>query len=523
MIINDIMIVGGGSSGWMTAALLLKEFPNKNITLIESPNIQTVGVGESTLLHIRRWSSLLGIDDRDFLPHTDGNFKLSLRFKDFYLKGDDGFHYPFGDGDFENNVAGYNDWYLKKALYPDTSCSDLADCIWPTMAMVNQNKLFYNDDVPPQLPDFRFDRCTAYQFDATKFGLWLRDFYCIPRGLTHIKEHIDTIEQDENGIKSLNNKHKADLYIDCTGFSSVLFDKTLNVPFEDYSHMLINNSAWATKIPYKNKAEQLVLYTNNTAIDNGWVWEIPLWSRMGAGYVYSNKFIDDDSALEQFKNWLSKKKQYAEFVKNDELEYKKIPMRIGIHERLWEKNVVAMGLAAAFVEPLQSTGLFTVQEFGLFLVRELQRGRISQWDRDNYTFACKMAYRELADFVSLDYVLSHRDDTEYWKHYLNKEWENSLINLIPKYHVGFFVQANRRRKKFEYFLEGGIPPLAAGMNYGPTDYPTMRYYNFFSEKEAYEQWNPHVIKLNEKKKRWNEIVSEAPNLYDFMKTHYYHE
>ena len=142
------------------------------------------------------------------------------------------------------------------------------------------------------------------------------------------------------------------MYIDCTGFKSLLLDKTLKEPFESYADLLPNDSAWATKLNYKNKEKELVSYTNCTAIENGWVWNIPLWSRIGTGYVYSSKFVDDETALKQFKKHLN----------NEDIEAHNIKMRVGIHNRLWVKNVVAIGLSAGFIEPLESNGLFTVHE-----------------------------------------------------------------------------------------------------------------------------------------------------------------
>jgi tryptophan halogenase len=342
---KSILIVGGGSAGWMTAATLLKQFPDKKITLIESKNIATVGVGESTIGGVKAWTNWLGIDDKHFLKHTDGSYKLSIKFTDFYKKGE-AFHYPFGRPYLEGNRALLNDWWFKKFYYPNTPYSDYVDCHYPQMALVNSNKCFYNEN--NEIP-FRFNMDTAYHFDATKFGLWLKDHYCLPKGLKHIKEDIISIEQNNEGIVSLNNKYKADLYIDCTGFKSLLLDKTLKEPFDSYTDMLPNNSAWATRIPYADKEEELVGYTNCTAIQNGWVWNIPLWSRIGTGYVYSDKFVSDEDALKEFQKYLGTK----------ELEFKNIKMRVGLHKRLWVKNVVAIGLSAGFIEPLESNGLFT--------------------------------------------------------------------------------------------------------------------------------------------------------------------
>ena len=159
---KKITVVGGGSAGWMTAATLIKCFPNKTISLIESPNIPTVGVGESTIGQIRRFTTLLGIDDKDFIPHTDASYKLSIKFTDFYKKGEF-FHYPFGRPNTDGNLAEFNDWWFKKILKPKTPNSDYADCIFPQMALVNENKCFFNED--NRIP-FEFHKHSAYHFDA---------------------------------------------------------------------------------------------------------------------------------------------------------------------------------------------------------------------------------------------------------------------------------------------------------------------------------------------------------------------
>jgi len=379
MLADNIIILGGGTAGWMTASTLVKCFPHKKISLIESPNIATVGVGESTLVQIRGWQALVGIKDKDFMAACDATYKLSIKFTDFYQKGE-AFQYPFGRPHLHGNQSALNDWWFKKFLYPDTPYSDYASCHYAQMALVNENKCSL--DPFGLLNGFQFHKDTAFQFDATKFGLWLRDHVCIPAGLKHIKEEIKTIEQDEKGIKTLNKKYKADLFIDCTGFRSLLLEKTLKEPFIDMASTLPNNSAWATHIPYTDKREQLVGYTNCTAVENGWIWDIPLWSRMGSGYVYSDKFISDEDALKEFQKHIG----------TQELDFKKIKFRTGIHQRLWVKNVCAIGLAAGFIEPLESNGLFSVHEFILQLVRTLQREFVSQWDKDVFTAVCKNSY-----------------------------------------------------------------------------------------------------------------------------------
>jgi len=504
---KSILIVGGGSAGWMTAATLIKTFPNKKITLIESPNIETVGVGESTIGGIKLWTNYLGIEDKDFISKTDGSYKLSIKFTDFYKKGEF-FHYPFGEPYLDNDTGKLNDWWFKKFIFPKTPYNDYADSHYPQMALVNKNKCFYNED---NIIPFNFKRDTAYHFDATKFALWLRDNYSIPKGVKHIKEDIVSIEQDENGIKTLNNKYKADLYIDCTGFKSLLLKESLKEPFESYSDMLPNNSAWATRIPYKNKEKELVSYTNCTAIENGWVWNIPLWSRIGTGYVYSDKFVSDDDALKQFQSYLGTK----------ELEFKKLKMRVGIHNRLWVKNVCAIGLAAGFIEPLESNGLFSVHEFLMILIRNLQREKTSQWDKDNFTFQCKRLFRNFAEFVAMHYALSHRTDTPYWKNNFNKNWEEKLINLKPTAINGMLLAAHSRDSNFYFNEIGGLHCIAAGMHWSPTDMSTIMYKNMVNESTLKKQWKECINLLDKRKNEWNKNIKNKPSLFKFLKQNIY--
>jgi len=513
---NNIIIVGGGSAGWMTAATLIKSFPNKKITLIESPKIETISVGESTIGFVRYWTHYLGIKDEEFFKATDATYKLSIRFEDFYKKGDGGFHYPFGPANFDGNQANYNDWVFKKYLYPKTHRSDFATCLYPQMALVNNNKLCDNEN--SNFP-FNFIDCSAYHFDAAKFGLFLRDSICIPNGVKHIKEDIKSVETNEEGIKSLNNKYRADLFIDCTGFKSLLLSKTLKEPFESLTDILPNNSAWATKIKYKNPEKEMVGYTNCHAIENGWCWEIPLWHRWGTGYVYSDKFVDNENALKEFKRHIKKRFPYAN---PEELEYRNIKMRVGIHNRLWVKNVVAIGLAAAFTEPLESNGLFTTHEFLMKLVRTMQRGKISQWEKDNFTYQCKTVFENLAEFVGLHYALSIRDDTPYWKHCLNKQWEEKLINLKPSNSLGYLELI--QGKAFQYSYQNnlaGIPPIAFGMDYYPTDIPTIKYFNHLNEQQIKDRYIPVVDRLNKKSKIWNKMVKDMESFYQYHKRRFY--
>ena len=510
---DKILIVGGGSAGWMTAATLVKAFPNKDITVIESPNIPTVGVGESTISKVKQWTKFLGIDDKEFLKHTDGTIKFSIKFTDFNGKDEAGFHYPFGPVITEGTQLNYNDWWIKKEFYPETPVSDYAESFAPNMALVNQRKGAF------KFHNFELDRDSAYQFDATKFGLWLKDHYCLPRGVKHIQEDIIDVPTNENGIKCVVTKtysYYADLFVDCTGFKSMLLGGALKEPFETIKN-LPNNKAWATRIPYVDKEKEVECFTNCTAIENGWVWNIPLWSRVGTGYVYSDKFVDDETALQEFKNHLDKKGQdYSN------AEFKKIKMRVGIHKRLWVKNVVGIGLAAGFIEPLESNGLFSVHEFLMRFIRNAQRDIITQWDRDNFTFQCKKFFRNFAEFVAMHYAMSNRDDTEYWRANANKVWDKNLPDLVPVLQDGF-SRAAADRDFIHRFNDGGLHCIAFGMEWYPTEATNVKYYQGLDDNEFKKQLINRVIALNNRKKEWNLIVQDKPSFYDYHKNRFYND
>ena len=506
MEINKIIIVGGGSAGWMTASTLIKAFPQKDITVIESPNVPIIGVGESTLAQIKLWTNFLGIEDKDFMPACDATYKLGIMFTDFYKKGTQ-FCYPFGLPNTSGCRNGLNDWWFKKSVYPKTPNSNYAESFYPQMSMINQNRFFHGDD-----GELFFNKETdaAYHFNAVKFGQWLKDYYAIPNGVKYIKEHINTIEQNDEGIKSLNKKHKADLFIDCTGFKSLLLSETLKEPFESYTDLLPNDSAWVVQKPFKNKKKELVTYTNCTALENGWVWNVPLWSRIGTGYVYSSKFVDDNTALKQFQKHL----------KTKDLDFKNIKSRVGIHKRLWVKNVCAIGLSAGFIEPLEGNGLFSVHEFLRILLRNMKRENISQWDRDNFTHECKSIFRSFAEFVALHYALSHREDTEYWKANLNKNWEEKLINLKPSSIQGL-LWSSYQRESWNFPEGGGLHCIAAGMNWFPTDVDEVVYRNLINKDLFIEDCKNVAKKLDNKKNKWDKIIKTKPLYYEYLKNEIY--
>ena len=530
MKIKNILIVGGGSAGWMTAATLLRAFPDKKISLVESKDYPIIGVGESTLGSIRRWTRFIGLEEDSFFKHTDASYKLSIKFTDFYKKDFGSFHYPFGKPERIENRSPYADWHFKKYFYPETKNEDFVDCLFPSAALFKNNK--FNENRNGEFDNFDISDDVAYHFDATKFGLWLKEHYCYPRGVIHIVDTISDIKTNDSGIEKVilesGQELTADLYIDCTGFKSLLLEESLKEPFEPYNDILPNNRAWAAQVPYKNRSLELEGYTNCTAIDNGWCWNIHLWSRLGKGYVYSDKFVSPEKALEEFKNYLMSDKMVvprtAEEI--DNLKFKDISIKVGIHKRTFVKNTVAIGLAAGFIEPLESNGLFSVHEFLFKLVDILQRGEISQFDRDMYNISVKDIFDKFAKFVALHYALSHRDDTTYWKNIKEKSFSDSYGDPYTPYNtrnLGFYNIIWRYMEEWghPWNVNDGIIYVSTGMQLNMMNESRIQDYEFRNNKNLKNEikiindiWEKNKIK-------WSKEAILSPTLEQYLENKFY--
>ncbi len=505
----------------MSAASMIRAFPNKEIVVIESPDYPIIGVGESTLGGITGWANWIGIDEKDFMPATDAVYKMSIKFTDFYKKDAGGFHYPFGQPYTKGTVRGLNDWYIKKAKFPELDVADYARTFFPALTLAEQNKISWNKS--GRLNNFDFKKDVAYHFDATKFGQWLKNNYCIPRGVTVIPQTVESVNTNDNGIESLvltdGTLVTADLFIDCTGFKAMLLEGSLKEPWDDFSDTLPNNSAWATRIPYTDKEKEMEPYTNCTAIGHGWVWNIPSWERIGTGYVFSDKYIKPEDALQEFKDHLRSDKMTIHDPNRDvdSYEYKHIKFRVGIHRRTFVKNVVAIGFAAGFIEPLESNGLFTVHEFLDKLVKSLARETITQWDRDAYNSKTRQQYLGFKEFVAQHYALTNRTDTEYWQDITKKTFEPDVPDLKSSMVQPFANLAEIQMNSNQHNGISGIHCIATGLNYFPVNEVTVDRWKFGHGVDVYEEskgtWNTWRIFRHS----WQQEADASPTMYQWLK------
>lgn len=414
---SKLIIVGGGSAGWMTASALIKSFPDKEIILIESPNVPTIGVGESTTQYMREWVDFLGLKDAEWMPACDATYKFGLKFVDF-AEGD--FYYPFGYRC--EDVCNLSEYFMFANRY--------------TTKNIDFGRVFYNQQPALEqnrIPQQYIKSESGFHFDAIKFAAYLKDNYAKPKGVKHILDEVVSVDADQHGIKSLNlktfGKVSGDLYFDCTGFKGLLIQETLQTPWIDFSSKLFNNRTWAARVPYTDKEKELRPYTTCTAMKYGWIWEVPTWTRLGTGYNYCDKFVDPEDALKEFKDYLGNREE--------EIVFRDLKWPTGVREKVWNKNCVAIGLSGGFIEPLESGGLYSVHEF-LNAFLDVVEGH-ERWDglaRDSFNWKCRDIFTQFANFVELHYTMSRRSDTSYWKEYTGKEnllENNNLLKELFEY------------------------------------------------------------------------------------------
>jgi tryptophan 6-halogenase len=414
--ITNITIVGGGTAGWITAAYLnqrLQWGPTANrdvkITLIESPSVGTIGVGEATVPTLKGTLRLLGISEPEFIQRTDATFKLGIWFKDWNKDERSnltGFLHPFTGG---LTVKGFNPGYsFKKFGLPGGNEGNDQDFV-RTISMAREAIENRKGPRAPQGPHFGGVLQYAYHIDAGKLADFLRDV-CVQRGVRHVRDDVGDVNVDERGyITSLQlaelGEWPVELVIDCTGFKGYFINERLGEPFESFSDYLLNDRAIPIQIKHKDR-NKINSVTTSTALSAGWSWHIPLQDRIGTGYVYSSKFKSDEDALDEFREHLNGEEMLT--------EPRVLKMRVGRTKRSWVKNCVAMGLSSGFIEPLESTAIMSVELQARWLLASLPSTDFEEPLIDQFNGASSRLYDEVRDFLGLHFSLNERDEP-YWK------------------------------------------------------------------------------------------------------------
>ena len=403
-----VVIVGGGSAGWITAAYLNGALNDKgknkvvDITLIESPNIPRITVGEATIPSINHVLGVIGLDEVTFMKATDATFKQSIKYANWHKNDDSFYHHPFSrarQGPIDNSGR---DWMMSQRNIP-------------FMETVSAQPILCEMGLAPKMlgpwtmgPPLKY----AFHMNAQKFADYLRDF-SVERGVTHILADMVDTRVDNGHITSVTLETEdvieGDIFVDCTGFRALLIGEALGVAYDDYSQWLLCDQALIASFDYDTHFPGYVRpYTTATALSAGWVWDIPMQSRRSVGYVHSSNFTNPEAAKTELLAY-----QDPELK---EVETRLIKFRTGQRRKAWSGNCIAIGLSGGFIEPLESTGLYLCDLAAVMLAEHFPYKK-DDMEALAYRFnrIISNRYYEVLDFINMHYCMSRRTDTDFWK------------------------------------------------------------------------------------------------------------
>ncbi len=403
-VLQKILIVGGGTAGWMTAVLFAHAWRARGIeiTLLESAEIGIIGVGEGSTPKMRVFFERIGVAEQDWMPLCNGTYKCGIRFPSWSTrKGYNSYFHPF---------LTISDDSAARAFYQNVLLRNKnLDVHAHPDAFFLPNYLAKTRRAP--LPDTNsgYNADYAYHFDSNLIGNFLKE-HAIKLGVQHIVDTVTAVKQGESGdisgvVTTQHGEKTADLYVDSTGFASLLLGKTLNVPFHSYQDVLFNDRAVALPTPH-DADNTLPSETLSTALKYGWVWKIPLTNRFGNGYVYSSRFTTPDAAEQELRDHIG--------LHDENVEARHLQMRVGRTEIHWHKNCLAVGLSQGFIEPLEATALMIVQDTITTFIDNFERGDFSDRNRAAFNAHVNQLFDSIKDYIFMHYKLNSRDDTEYW-------------------------------------------------------------------------------------------------------------
>jgi flavin-dependent dehydrogenase len=413
--ISKIVVVGGGSAGWLSAGVIAAEHcidPQAGqpieVLLIESPDVPTIGVGEGTWPSMRETLRRIGLSETDFIRECDASFKQGTFFRDWQTGTGDTYSHPFTvpTGYAETNLAPH---WLALAEAPP-----FADAVTP------QTALFADCLAPKQIttPEYAFVVNYGYHLDAGKFADLLRRHCTEHLGVRHIKANVSQINAAEDGdIRSVTTDRAGeiagDLFIDCTGTASLLLGRHYQVPYRSRQAHLLNDTALAAQVPYTEEDQAILSCTQSTAQTAGWIWDIGLTTRRGTGHVYSSAHVSEDEATAQLL-------AYIRGIAGDKAAASVAPRKIrfqpGHRQEFWHRNCVAIGMSSGFIEPLEASALVMIEVAAGMIADELPPTRAAMdMVARRYNRKFQRHWDQIIEFLKLHYVLSSRDDSPYWR------------------------------------------------------------------------------------------------------------
>lgn len=432
-----IIILGGGTAGWMTANLMAKAWPQDNIeiTLIESPAIGVIGVGEGSTPHLQSFFKKIAVSEEQWMPACNATYKNGIRFENWSTKvGFESYFHPFTSLIDAHTAPAftYNSLFRRRGYNVDSH----PDRFFLSTALAA------NQQVPIGDYNFPFDIGYGYHFDAVLLGQFLAKI-ATKNGVNRIQATVDSVELKKNSavesamedgdIKALRldngQKITGDLFIDCSGFKSILLQGALQVPFISFDDNLFNDSAVTIAIPNDESATSINSQTISTAMKCGWAWDIPLTNRTGNGYVYSSKYCTKEAAEHELREKLG--------ASSEGIPARHIAMKVGRVEKHWVKNCVAIGLSQGFIEPLEATALHFVQESIEQLIENLTKNEFSNAEQSHFNEKINARFEGIRDYIVAHYRLSSREDSQYWRdNSVNPNISDNLKRIVQSWVKG---------------------------------------------------------------------------------------
>jgi glycine/D-amino acid oxidase-like deaminating enzyme len=401
--LRRIAVVGGGSAGWMSALLLADALQDTSVEVhvLESPSVETIGVGEGSTPWLRGFFEQLGIEEAEWMPACDATYKCGIRFEGWSTRpGCESYFHPFASMADNLTLTPFVHNVHQRLRGADVEAHP--DRFFLATRLANEQR------GPRPAAHFPFDVWYGYHFDAVKLGRFLHG-KAIERGVRYRQCHVAGVERDDSGgIAALrlddDQRFEADFFVDCTGFAAVLIGKALESPFVSYADTLFNDAAVALPTP---RGDSLPSQTRAIAMRHGWRWDIPLTSRHGNGYVYSSRYCSADQAEHELRESLG--------LLDDPTPARHLRMRIGRREEHWRHNCLAVGLSQGFIEPLEATALLFIQRTVQTFIESLREGDLSPTARATFNARINADFEGTHDYIFTHYKTNSRQDTEYWR------------------------------------------------------------------------------------------------------------
>ena len=520
--IKNVVVLGGGTAGWMTASYLGKALgPAVKITVLEAPSVPRIGVGEATVPNLHKvFFDFLGLSEEEWMRECNASFKMGIKFTNWrtggkgeanprpYRDTTDHYYHLFGLLPNHENEPLSAYWSHKRLTGQTTEAFDYACYREPPIL---------DAKLSPRHSDGTKWTNYAWHFDAALVAEFLRKFATNKQGAIHIQDEFIDADVDTRGhVTALNTKGgrkiEGDFFVDCSGFRALLINGVMREPFLDMGDHLLNDRAVATQVPHDDAADGVEPYTSAIAMSSGWSWKIPMLGRFGTGYVYSSRFATQDEATEEFcRMWdLDPEKQPLNHVK----------FRVGRNRRAWVRNCVGIGLSSCFLEPLESTGIYFIYASLYQLVKHFPDKEFEPVLSRRFNAEVETMFDDTRDFIQAHFSFAPRADTPYWRTCKELELAPAFLEKVAMYKAGLAVEmpvtdestyyGNFEAEFRNFWSNANYYCILAGLGVMP-DHPL---HTLAFRPEAIEGAREVLSGI---KRRQGELIDTLPSTYEYLR------